>query len=473
MQAVPSVDGERADSWKARLRRWGGSLLTLVAVLLVAGGGGSPGAAADGAAPSRDEVAALVRELDANSRVARVAAEERLLQAGPSVLDWLPTAESRPPGHPLISIIDRLEREQTASALRPLRFPWGPGETVGDWLTRVETSGLMIDRGSAVVTTDAMWLQQPLPEGPAIVDLWDGLARLEQAWGGRFVMTPQPRGLRWVDPETGDKTTEGGAKVGRAIPAGPFLVRVASRGVRANNGGTGARPLARVAVSLQTQPRVRGLITYAAPDEIVLTLPDGRRLASHVPGTRVELFWEREDESPPVVFDVDWSQGQPGKVNVRGKVDVLVAAAMVRSEFSRIARSTPTTARPLVKKRAGRTIAVEKVEVRPDDGNQTATVAVRLLLTIPEATKWFESHQWGALPYTARLERTNEAGGVDTVPALRRGDWDVRFDGVVLLEQRFEKVPEPVADWTLVVELPGLIDKRRVEFAGEVEFSQP
>lgn len=428
--------------------------------------------------PSRERVAELVRLLDSNKRSERTSAEDELISAGPRILDWLPSPAGRPLGHPLGSIIERLERQRAESALLPLTFPWPKGEPISDWLQRAESSGLRVDtqraRGKEPLPNGGSnqdapsWLRQPLPAGPECVELWDGLARLEQASGGVFESGPYPRTLRWVNSEAASALG-----LGSTIPSGPFRVTVASRGVRTARGGLAQRPLLRVAVSVETQPGIRGLVTFAAIDDMVLTLPTGERLAAHVPGTRIELFWEREDESPPVVFDIDWSRGRPGPVPLKGQLDVLVAAAMERSEFSRIARSTPSSSRPLVRKRAGRIVAVDKVAVEPAADNRTAQVTVRLLLTIPEAKNWFESHQWGALPYSARLERTNDSGGVDTVSALRRGDWDVRFDGVVLVEQRFENVPEPVADWSLVVELPGLLAKRRVEFSGVVNVRQP
>lgn len=423
---------------------------------------------------SRETVASAVRALDADSRAERAAAESFLLGAGPRILEWLPSADSRPLGHPLIVIIARLEREQIEAAARPIQLPWPAGETVGEWLTRVERTGLSIVVDPAATSKtpppetappkQPEWLKQPLPEGPVSVDLWDGLVRIERAFHGRFLSSDSPHTLHW----TADAAPEA-ARTTVAIPSGPFLARISSRGVRTIPGGTDVRAIARLGVSIQTQPGLRGLISFSAVDEIALTQSDGTRLRPHVPGVKTELFWERGDESPPVLFDVDWTTGLPGPVRINGAVNVLVSAAPVRSEFPRVARSTPTSARPIIRKRAGRTAALEKVSVHPAMGNTPAAIDVRLLLTVPEAARWLESHQWGALPWVARLERTNDSGGVDTVEAQRRGDWDVRYDGVVLVDQRFEKIPEPLADWSLIIELPGLLEKRRVEFAGEFD----
>ena len=402
--------------------------------------------------PTAAEVDAWVRQLDSNRRTERLAAEERLLRAGPAILPFLPEGRSRPQGHPLTRIVEHLERARALSALEPLRLPPPSPLTVAGEIQSFAAAGLTLDTSQL----SAEQLGRPVEPAGQDSTLWDRYSALLGVAQVQALPDALPHHLRLV-PGLGGRPIRG-------VAAAPFLVEVEARGTRRIAGTSDT--LARLTVSTRTQPGLRGLITFAGVDDLHVTDAKGLVLPAFSPGTRIEQFWEREDMSPPLAFDIRWPAETQGPLSVRGRCDVLVAAAMVPFGFRRVLREPPTRGRPLTQGRAGIGFRLEQVSLLPRNA-----VEVRCEVTLPAEARLFESHQWAALPWTAQFVGTREDGPPRIVSQTGRGDWDIRADGTLQLTSRFEGVDPAASDWTLKVELPSLIARRRVSFAVELPFA--
>lgn len=399
--------------------------------------------------PAAADVDAWVRQLDSNRRTERLAAEERLLRAGPAILPFLPEGRSRPQGHPLTRIVEHLERARALSALEPLRLPPPTPLTVAGEIQSLTAAGVRLDAGQL----SAEQLARPVEPGSQNSTLWGRYSALLDVSQVHALPDALPHHLRLV-PGLESRPIRGAA-------AGPFWVEVEARGTRRIAGTSDT--LARLTVSTRTQPGLRGLITFAGVDDLHVTDAKGLVLPAFSPGTRIEQFWEREDMSPPLAFDVRWPAETQGPLSVRGHSDVLVAAAMVPFEFRRVLRGPPTRGRPLTQSRAGIGLSLEQVSLLPRNA-----VEVRCEVTLPAEARLFESHQWAALPWTAQFLGTSEGEPPRLVSQTGRGDWDIRADGTLQLTSRFEGVDPVASDWTLNVELPSLIARRKVSFAVEL-----
>ena len=402
--------------------------------------------------PTAAEVDAWVGQLDSNRRTERLAAEERLLRAGPAILPFLPEGRSRPQGHPLTRIVEHLERARALSALEPLRPPPPTPLTVAGEIQSLSAAGVRLDASQL----SAEQLARPVEPGAQDSTLWDRYSAILDVAQVQVLPDTLPHHLRLV-PSLDRRSIRG-------VAAGPFWVEVEARGTRRIAGTSDT--LARLTVSTRTQPGLRGLITFAGVDDLHVTDAKGLVLPAFSPGSRIEQFWEREDMSPPLAFDVCWPAETQGPLAVRGHCEVLVAAVMVPFEFRRVLREPPTRGRPLRQGRAGIGLRLEQVSLLPRNA-----VEVRCEVTLPAEARLFESHQWAALPWTAQFVGTSEDGPPRLVSQTGRGDWDIRADGTLQLTSRFEGVDPAASDWTLKVELPSLIARRRVSFAVELPFA--
>ncbi|MDQ3330136.1 MAG: hypothetical protein M3552_05725, partial [Planctomycetota bacterium] len=219
--------------------------------------------------------------------------------------------------------------------------------------------------------------------------------------------------------------------------------------------------LARVALEVQSEPKLRPLFLSYAADEFFLTTAEGAKLQPFSPKARYELPFGEGGRTASLGLDfIAATPIASGSFILAGRMTVVVAAGKERFSFP-FARSDDRRDET-VRSQGGVTVRLRKVE-RHADG----TAEVELSVVYDEGGPAFESHRTWVYHNLAYV--TYAAAGEDGSPSVRL-DHQPGFStlanaaGGVILAYRFADIPPDARDVTFHYEAPTRIIDVPVEF---------
>lgn len=399
-----------------------------------------------GALPAQDEAALrlevrkLVQELDADTRTTRLAAERTLLEMGPKILPFLPSAELVGPGarESLAKLRFELERRLARESLLPSRVNLGGERTVAAWVEHFETTGNALDVSRLSPEILARKVTLPPQDGATF---WKALEALKSAAQVR----PDERTVRGeltLIPAAGDAPLAEDLR-------GAFRTRLTQAVFR--EGLVADEDLLRLTLELEAEPRLRPLfLKYAGRDVTAGSLPplspEGKYellLADGLRPARIQCDFRRPKSDAARTLDI------------AGRFHVTVAAGSEAIRFTDLEPLTRKRAIPVSRRRGGVTVAVQKVLV--NEAEQELRLEVRV--SYDSGGPAFESHRAWLLHNRAYLELP----GGKTLELNAGLDPLDQSDGAQTAAYAFRDVPAPLGEIAFVYVAPTLIIETPVE----------
>lgn len=382
-----------------------------------------------------DSFTADLQKLTSTQRSERVAAEKRLSEADPSLLEMLPTAKES--GDAFSAAIVRIrKRLEDRRVLRDLAATKLDGESVK---TLGELAPLI--QGEVSAAQDALTFD--LPDRPT--PLWE----MVDAAAGQNELWPVVSQRVTFRDRTEDDDLAALSYVG------PFRIVVSPVHIKRIDV---ERQLARTSLEIQAEPKLRPLFLSCDVDQITLSDPRGTRLVPFTPQARYEVPFGAQGMSAQVAFDhVIENELVAGPFDLRGAVHVTAALGAERFDFP-LSTATPAA----VRSRGGVVVRLRKA-ILGDDG----TARVELAVVYDEGGPAFESHRTWAYYNAAEITFAHSHGDdreIVHVPHEPAFATLSETDGGVVLAYQFSGIPEDAADLTFSYTAPTNIARVPVVF---------
>ncbi|MBI5757217.1 MAG: hypothetical protein HZA46_01715 [Planctomycetales bacterium] len=406
---------------------------------------------ADDSALQRD-IQQLLRDLDADSRSKRQAAEKRLLELGPAVLTHFPPPELLPNAavrDAVARIRTDLERRQAQTSVQPTRLTLRGTKTLRDWMVELSRqSGNTIDTSGLTVSTLDRQFEMTLDNEP----FWKVVGLLAERGEIRAQADSTPRRLRLVPT-----TTTGSVGELALDTKGAFRVATLAVQQREIAGRTDLQ-LVRLRLEVTPEPRLRPLFLQFAAKDCTLRSGD-RELLPHNPDASYELPLTEGAGQFPVTLDYVAPAKSPRELlQLRGRFTITTAAGSESIRFGDLDRATGNRL-GVARRRGGVTVTLHKASFsRVEPRGHEARIAVSVAYDTGGPA--FESHRQWMLHNEVFLEtpegkRIALNGGQET---SRQGD------GTIAVEYRFVDLPDPLPSYRFVYVAPTLILDVPVDF---------
>lgn len=349
-----------------------------------------------------DEVPQLIRQLDANTRAERLAAENRLLELGPAVLPLLPPPELLPSAAVRDSVTRirvTLEQRLARESVQPSRITLTMTASIAEQL-----QSLAHDSGNKIIVDDlntvdrARRMETSLQETP----FWQALDDFCSAAGLRYQLDERVSAIR-IQSLSGSTA----AKEAAVANAGTFRVAALDPHIRAVAGSD--RHLLRVPLRIMAEPRLQPLFLQFAVAEMIAGTSRGGRLPPFSPDAKYELPLTEKGRRAAAV-DIDFllpSETTTDRITLNGKLTVTTAAGSEAIVFSNLRQAAKQKNVAIARRRGGVTVTLERVSYSVNKQNQSEVV-VRITVAYDRGGPAFESHRSWLLHNDVFLSRGNE-----------------------------------------------------------------
>jgi hypothetical protein len=389
---------------------------------------------------SSEAVAAAVRDLGADTRAARSAAEQSLLEMGPDVLELLPPVdviEAPAVREAVRRIRTQLELQAARQSIRP-----NPITLMGRMTLRQAAAAIGRQSGNLV-------LVDRLPDEAAerridvaceSAPFWNCLGDVQQAAGLSWEMVNEQAAV---------------ALMARSADEPPPVASTSSGSFRVSVESVASKPgVVRVQFQLVAEPRLRPLFLKLADADVEARMGD-QPLERFSPEAKTELpMTTRAPASFAVLFRRP-AEVKPGPLSIKGNLTVETAAAPTQVHFRDLSGSVP-----VVRRRGGVTVTLLRARyLASTAGGRRARV--RLSISYDTGGPAFESHRTWIYHNEVFLQckdgqRFVVNDGFDTT---------AEASGGVAVEYRFKDLPDlPPTAWELVYVAPTLLIEAPVEF---------
>ena len=327
-----------------------------------------------------DEVAtmSLIRQLNSREADTRNAAEEKLRDAGPGVLDFLPAIDDRTSGElkeRLLRIRDHLEKERVANTSKPSRLTLKGAMTLSDALKSIEqqTGNQIIDfRRKLGQQADDSKLDLDINDEP----FWAAFDQLADAAG--VTVYPYVNEARKLAIVAASETAD--PRAGRGVHQGLFRIEpttlFSQRDLRDSGGD-----ILRITLEVLWEPRVLPILIRQDLQEIEVVTDTGVSVSVQQTGTAqipVRLGVASLDLQLPLGLP---SRDAKTIKSLKGKFVALVPGGNVTFEFDDLVNW-----RDKKQSRGGLTVTLD--DLRQNGGLQQISIRVRF----DEAEEPLESH---------------------------------------------------------------------------------
>lgn len=409
------------------------------------------------------EVRRLLNGLTAPTRAERAASRERLLELGPQVLPHLPALELLPTASVRASVDQvrqELERRHARESVRPSHVTLQGTRSLGDWLAEIvrQTKNPIDATGfSAAALGRSFTLDIRSRE------FWPVLDDLASRGDFTFEAEPTKRGLKLLagaraTDESALSVAYAGAFRLQAKPA--EIVPIVERGVEGD--GSPRKRLARVALAIQSEPRLRPLFLQYTSAGISARTGDAKPLRPFNPEASYEQAVAEAGGHSRVQLDYVLIGEPPRTLNLQGTFHMTTAADSVPIRFVDIAKQADGKPIGVERRSGGVTVTLNRVRRERGD-NATQEVRVQVTVAYDTGGPAFESHRTWILHNEVYLER----GDATRLPVNGGFETTLQGDGAVGMEYRFVGLPDPLPNFTFVYVAPTLIVDVPVEFVLE------
>lgn len=400
------------------------------------------------------DVQQLLRDLDADSRSKRQAAEKRLLELGPVVLPHFPPPELLPNAtvrDAVARIRTDLERRQAQTSVQPTRLTLRGtnAKPLKEWLAELSRlSGNAIESDAVPESIQHDHLAVAVNNAT----FWATVDKVAHLTGMQLQSDPLSRRLRFIKPDQPQLRRELATDTNSAF-------RIAVMSVQSRDiAGQPDRQLVRARLEVMPEPRLRPLFLQFDMQNCVAKAGD-RELLPHNPDANYELPLTEGTGQFPVTLDFVAPAKLPrDSLTVRGRFNITTAAGSETIRFGDLDRIGGNRL-GVARRRGGVTVTLHKAGfTRVEARGHEARIAVSVAYDTGGPA--FESHRQWMLHNEVFLEtpegkRVALNGGHET---SRQGD------GTLAVEYRFVDLPDPLPSYRFVYVAPTLILDVPVDF---------
>lgn len=394
---------------------------------------------------SPQQIAVLLRQLDAKSRQERLTAENELLKLGPVVLDSLPPPDLLPNvsvREAVRRLRTKLERTAAEQSIQASRITLTGERTIRELVAAIseQTGNSVVCAATATNSAAPDAFKQKLTVDWNDEPFWNAIGKVEAA--GFRAGYPADRNSLTLSPvaasskPTGRRTRIQKAFLVEALPVEQVLID-----------GTD-NVLVRVPLRILCEPRLRPLFLRCSMSDWSLAAGT-RRLSPFSPNSRVEIPLgdggrEAKIELSFLALSTD---ARIENLTLSGQLSLLTAALEREITFPQLAE-----AEGLTRRRGGVTVTVNKAQFNiPRTDNHSARISTQI--GYDSGAKAFESHQTWIFHNRVFLRDLTgrEYPANDGFSTLFQGD------GSVGVEYRFSKLPRSPARWEFAYVAPTLL----------------
>lgn len=398
---------------------------------------------------SKETVAKLIRDLDADARKVRQQAERALLAAGPEILPLLPAPELLPNvsvREAVRRIRRQLERTQALESIKPSRITFAGRHSLAEVLAEIgKQTGNRLDMAAI---PDAV-KRRMFDFSYETLTFWEALDDVSAKGGLRYVSGTDGA----LKIETYKKKP--GKMSFPVTYAGAFRVAVDSAQLKPRVGKNAFR-LLRLELGLTAEPRLRPLFLKRTGRSVAVTNSAGVVFAPFDPEASIEQPFGEGGSHQTVRVDFKVPIGKSAtEIVLRGRLSLLTAAGTQAIRFANIAKS-----KNVARRRSGVTVKIRDVAFKRNaDGKHQA--AVEVALSYDTGGPAFESHRTWVFHNEAYLE-TLAGKRIDYTGPFRTA---LQKNGAVAVEYSFKNLDGQPSDYRFVYVAPTLLVNVPVEFS--------
>ena len=402
-----------------------------------------------------DEVRHQVERLGSDRLAERRAAEQTLLEGGPSILQHLPEPSSLEDAairDALARLRSDLEQQAGLAASQPSRVTLAGTATLADLVrTLSEQTGNRI----ALSCISNELREQQLTVDWRDATFWTTVVELCDAVN--VVPSPSNFGAGAIELRPPDAESQEQPRRSLWTPSdcnSALLVRLADVSPRPAPGNQ-HETILQLRLNILAEPRLRPLFLRLCDADLDVR-DAAQTLESFNPLSVREIEFSDTGEAAADVTLVAASPPERSELQVSGRFDVELIGAVSKLEFQGFDESSSR-----VRRRGGVSVSLDKIRRLSAD-----TSEFQLTLRYDEGGPAFESHRIGSLYREVFLQQSN---GVRVPPSL--SEFTREQDGALGLRYCFTDLPEGWQEATLVCVAPTAIIRVPVEFEIEPEAS--
>ncbi len=422
-----------------------GRIVPIVVIVAIAGGWGSTShAAPPESRPQR--IARLIKQLDADTRAARVQAERQLLEIGPGLLPHLPPPELLPSNavrETVKRVRVQLERRRAADSVRASQVTLGGRLTLEAALQAIrQQTGNRIDASRLPAVSRRQTFSTDLRNA----SFWSTVDEICRQTELDLQFADSPDGPLLVKSVTSSRVP--------VAYSGPFRLSAATASLRPIFGDEQHR-LVRVTLDVASEPRLRPLFLTIDGSKISATAAAGELLPALNPEARLELPLSGRGRSASVQLDFKTAADVAlSRVDLVGTMSMQLAANTQRIAFPKLPQSSG-----VARRRGGVTVTVKKTAfTQPvDTGHE---IRVQVSVGYDAGGPAFESHRTWIFHNEVFLETSDGR----RIALNGRYQTSLESDGGVRVEYQFQNVKHDPGDLRFVYLAPTLIVDVPVRF---------
>ncbi|MBM80353.1 MAG: hypothetical protein CMJ78_07140 [Planctomycetaceae bacterium] len=319
----------------------------------------------------RTKVAALIKQLDADKRSKRQAAETALLKLGPAVLPVLPPAEvvrSVSTRAALQRIRLKLERDKALASIKPTRVSIEGEHSLKETLEQLQQqTGNSIDSSGLAATVLA---------GQTSIEattFWRTLDQLAESQGFQVGAATDKASLRLTPNESDQRPP--------VAYSGPFRIQLTQARFRPVFGNNQIQLLS-FRLQLLGEPRLRPLFLSYSPADFSAKLGN-KELAVRSRDARLELPLGEGGSGARLKVDFNAkAMSTARECQLQGRCQILLAAGSERLVFTELANASG-----VARRRGGVTAILQEIR------STKQSIHVRIAISYDRAGPAFESHR--------------------------------------------------------------------------------
>ncbi|MCA9014498.1 MAG: hypothetical protein KDA77_04120 [Planctomycetaceae bacterium] len=402
----------------------------------------------------KQQISALIEQLDSNQRLVRQQAELQLAALGKPVLTLLPPPElvtSNAVHEALQRVRLKIEQQAARDSLNASRISLTGRHSLQQILRTIsEQTGNQLDSTKLPAQILNHEIQIEFVKAP----FWQALDELSSKLPLSYQVNGSNGNLELQ--QTTDKQSDQSKQEKQIDYNGPFRIEVAGIQTRALLGNIN-RELLRITFQIQVEPRLRPLFLSYASSNIQATSDRTHKLPPFNPSAKYELPLGEGGKN--LNFTMQWimdSRQRPETVQIQGDLNMELAAETLPITFDHLSRSQGA-----IRRRGN--VSVELTGVEKIELASTENLDVRIALSYDYGGPAFESHRTWIYHNQAYLQDSQGKrywlnGSSQTT---------LESTGKISVLYRFTDLPRQQTDYQFTYLAPTLITSAPIQFRFE------
>ncbi|MCA9212178.1 MAG: hypothetical protein KDB27_03860 [Planctomycetales bacterium] len=301
----------------------------------------------------QDKVDRLVRQLDARDRADRVAAEQSLIDMGPTILPLLPEIDASTSSEKkdrLTRIRSELEKGTAVQSADASTITLSGRMSLGDFLTKVreQTNNNVADFRNRFGEGGDVEIDVDLKDEP----FWKAMdSVLDQTGLTVFNSSGELRTVALTSRNPGERDRSGFAEY-----SGPFRIEATEISTQRNLRSPAIQGM-RIRLDVLWEPRLTPLLIRQPYANLKVVTDDGNELASTVPDGSAEIPVQSTVAGVDLVIPFDLPDRSADQIDsLSGTLYALIPGKQVQFEFEKL-----ENARDIAQRQSGVTVTLDRV----------------------------------------------------------------------------------------------------------------